>query len=425
MGSAANSWRALTFLSTQLGPRVTNRHHPPQVEKDEAMPITSRLLRGGAASAALLALMAACASERRAGDPGDDDSKPGRSGAGSNGASDTLDAGAAPVTAQDPNQPAAPGVPPTFVPNFPGAGSSDAGAPLTNGKLCDYVPANGAPSPNNITKCFLGPNSQVPAATLEQVLECVDGKDVVHIRLTFNPNFVDNTYGTGAIGWPAKRGHTWRDLEKSDHAEIMIKDASGMTVLQFKLDYVSADPTQPSGFGSLGVSGGEGAVSLGNPAWVVDASSSIDRNLNERGHAGYLVDSPATDANYTANPAAPDWDYRVVYEVWIDVAALGSAGFGGASIESVHASPAKGGSNTIEVKEGKCPPCNNPDGCGGTPPADAGCVPGPDLPCDGTPPPPPPRDAGCVPGPDLPCDGDQPKPPPKCDGGKCGPGMVF
>jgi hypothetical protein len=397
------------------------------------MPITSRLLRGPAASALLLALMAACAGEKQPGDAGIDEAKPARARTDGDGGSDTLDAGAGagsdaqPGTGQDPNQPAAPGVPPSFAPSFPGAGNSGVGTPLTNGELCDYVPANGAPSPNNITKCFLGPNNPVPAATLEQVLECVDGKDVVHIRLTFNPSFVDNTYGTGAIGWPQRRGHTWRDLEKSDHAEILIKDASGNTVLQFKLDYVSADPTQPSGYGSLGVRGGEGSVSIGNPAWVLNASSSIDANLNDRGYTGYLVDSPATDANYTPNPAAPGWDYRVVYEAWIDVAALGSAGFGGASIEHVHASPAKGGSDTVEVKEGKCPPgfCNNPDGCGSTPPRDAGCVPGPDLPCDGNPPTPPPRDAGCVPGPDLPCDGDPPNPPPSCDGGKCGPGTVF
>jgi hypothetical protein len=272
--------------------------------------------------------------------------------------------------------------------------------------LCDYVPANGAPSPDDITKCFFGPDSAVPAATLEQVLECVEGTDVMHIRLSFNPQFVDNTYGTGAIGWPHRRGHTWADLYKSDHAEIVMVDANDAVVLQFKLDYVSADPIAPSGYASLGVSGGDGSVITGDPAWIVDVSTSIDKNLNERGYASYLLDSPATDADYTPNPAAPEWDYRVVYEAWIDVDAFGVAGFGGASIEYVHASPAKGGTDTIEVKPGKCPPplCIDSDGCGSSPPPPEQCVSQPDVPCRTQPPvPPAPPEGECVSQPDAPC----------------------
>jgi hypothetical protein len=248
---------------------------------------------------------------------------------------------------------------------------------------------------------------------------------VVHIRLSFNPDFVDNTYGTGSIGWPHRRGHTWKDLEKSDHAEIVMHDESGAVVLQFKLDYVSADPSAASGFGSLGVAGGDGAVSVGNPAWILDHSTSIDKNLNERGYASYLVDSPATDADYTPNPAAPEWDYRMVYEAWVDVGAFGAAGFGGARIEYVHASPAKGGSDTIEVEPGKCPPplCTDPDGCGVSPPPDEQCVPQPDAPCNtNPPPPPPPPEEECVPQPDAPCgvgEGGPPATPGGCDGADC------
>ena len=359
---------------------------------------------------ALLALGAGCSGDDDAsggdgsGSPGDGDgsgadldgdgvpdSDPNGSGSDGSGSDGS---GSDPVA--DPGLPAAPGVPPVYTPNFPGSGTSGDDAPLTNGMLCDYVPLEGAPTPQEITKCFFGNANPVPAATLEQVLECVEDSDVVHIRLTFNPGFVDNTYGTGAIGWPHRRGHTWTDLHKSDHAEIQIMNEAGEVVFQFKLDYVTADPSALSGWSSLGIAGGEGEVITGDPAWLLDWNTSIARNLNERGYESYLVDSPATDENYTANPETPEWDYRVVYEAWIDVAALGDGGFGGAQIEHVHASPAKGPSDTVEVEEGDCPPdfCTDPDGCYEGPPPPPPCSLDPDAPCGdstldaGTPPPP-------------------------------------
>lgn len=331
----------------------------------------------------------------------------GTSGSGSSG-SGSMQAG---------DQPGAPGQDPTFVASFPGAGTSGDDAPLMNGELCDYVPQSGDfPTADEVTQCFFDKNGDpVPAATLEQVLECVDGQDVVHLRLTFNPDFVDNTYGTGSIGWPAKRGHWFKDLVKSDHAELLIQDGNGDVVLQFKLDYISEDSSEPSGYGTLGVSGGDGSVSIGDAAWVLDTSTSLDRNLNERGYGSYTTDSPATDENFSPNPDTPEWDYRMVYEAWIDVAALGDNGFGGAFIEYVHASPSKGSSDTIEVEPGECPPnfCDNPDGCYGQPPDDH-CVEVPDDPiCDSTTPPMTPPSQYCDLYPDDQwCSGNGPPSPP-------------
>jgi hypothetical protein len=286
----------------------------------------------------------------------------------------------------------------TILPYFPGAGTSDAGDPLPNGMVCDSVSGEPSPIPERIEQCYYDkndPNPSGPAATLEQVLECVEEADTVHIRLTFHPWFVDNTYGLNAVGWDAqdatapapmmapmmmagmvapkmpkmmKGGHTFKDLVGSDHAEFILKDANDQVVMQFKLDYISIDANAPSGYASLGVLGGEGKVAIGDPAWVVRWMTSEDRNLNERGYASYTTDSPATDGDYTPNAETPEWDYRVVYEAWVDIRAFGAAGFGGASIEYVHASPAKTSSNTIEVKPGKCPPCNDPDGCHDNPP---------------------------------------------------------
>jgi hypothetical protein len=240
------------------------------------------------------------------------------------------------------------------------------------------------------TKCMKAKGSDYLAATLEQVLECVDGTDTIHLRLTFDPGFVDNTFGAGSIGWPRKRGHTFvKDLTKSDHAEITVRSSSGAPALQFKLDYVSELASAPSGFGSLGVKGGDGAMLVGNADWIVQWNTSISRNLNERGYGKYTVDSPATDSDYTPNPQTPDWDYRVVYEAWIDVAAFGGAAFGGADISFVHASPAKAENDTLEVEPGDCPPpfCQPDDpkcaGTGGVGGSSSDC--GPDDPeCVGT-----------------------------------------
>jgi hypothetical protein len=329
---------------------------------------------------------------------------------------------------------------PGTIPAFPGSGTSNAGDPLPNGMLCDSVPGADVPILPDPQVCYYDKNDPTQlAATLEQVLECVEGTDSVHIRLTFHPWFVDNTYGETAIGWDAreammpmmpmagpmgmpvdmmgkpkpmampkpkmgKGGHTFKDLLGSDHAEITLKDGAGNVVLQFKEDYISEDPSSPSGYGSLGVTGGEGKVIVGNAASVVQWTTSIDINLNDRGYASYTENSPATDDKFTANADTPEWDYRVVYEAWIDIDAFGSAGFGGASIEFVHASPSKAQSNTLEVEPGDCP-CNHGDPdetCGDTPPPDGGttdpCLDNdPDTICgdSGVPPPPEDREIFC------------------------------
>ena len=107
---------------------------------------------------------------------------------------------------------------------------------------------------------------------------------------------------------------------------------------------------------------------------------------------------------YTPNPDTPEWDYRVVYEVTIDLAAFGDAGFSGAFIDYVHASPAKSPDNTIEVTPGECPPCEpqgpDDDRCSdqGPPPDDDGPCMGdtPDADCGGGDPPPPEEPPYCL-----------------------------
>jgi hypothetical protein len=234
-----------------------------------------------------------------------------------------------------------------------------------------------------------------PLGFVQHDEEIIGGKDLIHVRLTLNPDFVDNTYGSTAIGWsssaagagaagmmgPMGMGHTFYDLVDSDHCEIDFKNAGGDVVLSFNLDYLSADANAPSGFACLGVSGGDGNMLIGSASDIVYYDTSLARDLNACGYGSYTVNSPATNANYTPNPATPNWDYDVVYDVWVLKSALPSTW--SVSIPYVHASPSKMAS-TYTVMSAPCPPlqcegegCTSGGGCAGgdceTAP-DAGCV---------------------------------------------------
>jgi hypothetical protein len=132
---------------------------------------------------------------------------------------------------------------------------------------------------------------------------------------------------------------------------------------------------------------------VGNAAHILAVTTSSDRALNGCGYCmssacggSCTVNSPTTDRNYTPNPATPNWDYRVQYEIWIAAEAFGAAGFGSANISYVHASPAKTQQETMTVTPMPCPPNwdvpykpNPPPtpapgtgGAGGTPPGGMG-----------------------------------------------------
>ena len=273
------------------------------------------------------------------------------------------------------------GIPTPGAPNvvFPGGGPNGH-KPLTPG--CTPASANECPSatgacqtsatsnPTGTTTgsiCFYGSAtsstttaSSSPAATIEYLHETAGGQEYYRFRITFDPAFVDNTYGTNAIGWTQK-GHTFKDLVGSDHAELSLFDGGKTLVSMFDIDYITANSAASCKYGALGVSGGEGKMLVGSAAHVLASTTSLDRNLNGCGYCANAacggdctVNSPATDASYTPNSAAPNWDYRVVYEVWMSAAAFGSTGFGGASISFVHASPSKASSNTVTVIPKTC-----------------------------------------------------------------------
>lgn len=281
------------------------------------------------------------------------------------------------------------GTPTTTGPQYPGTGSGFrplvAGCGPDTASDCTGACEQKGGDPNvtiirpPATLCFGSPDDPTPddpAVVIEQSIETLNGVTYVHIRITFDPSFDDNVYGTDSnrsdSGWHMRGGpthiygHTFNpDIVKSDHTEILLTDATGATVISFHQDYISADPTKPCGYGSLGVTGGDGTVTTGDPTKIIAVTTSLERNLNGCGYCkssacatsgDCTVDSPTTDATYTANPATPNWDYRVVYEMWIDASAFGSAGFGQAYMTYVHASPNKSTLVSLNLNPTPCPP---------------------------------------------------------------------
>ncbi len=162
----------------------------------------------------------------------------------------------------------------------------------------------------------------------------------------------DNTYGTNSIGWKANRPHRFKDLVNSDHAQFTIRNAAGQTVLKFDLDYISATSSSASGYGCLGVAGGDGGMLTGPASAILSWNSSLAQNLlkPEFSDPQFKVNSPALD-----DPNAGSWEYRMIYEVTVDAAVFGSTGFGSVQITDQHNSPPKTGLESfVPIDCGKC-----------------------------------------------------------------------
>jgi hypothetical protein len=177
-----------------------------------------------------------------------------------------------------------------------------------------------------------------------------NGDGTTTIRTTFAKTFVDNTYGTNAIGWPS--GHKFSDLTGSDKLQLALFDVGGTKRLEFKIDYITASTAvagvNPSGYKTLGVTGGDGGMILGSAGSIKSCLTSMDVNLNNNGPTYYLTaNSPLTNSSYTPNATYPNWIYDVWYEVTVYNSAFNAGGgFGHPLITSVHASPSKTGNNT-------------------------------------------------------------------------------
>ncbi len=191
------------------------------------------------------------------------------------------------------------------------------------------------------------PSGGDSVATLDVTTDLTTGNVVVKVSQSRTVN--DNSYGANSSVFWGTKVHTFQNLLGSDKAEFVFTNGDGDVVAQFELDYISAVPstllgTYPSGFGTLGVSGGDGKMRVGNPAHVVSYTTSLSDNLNQHpSFRGYTTDSPPE--------GFAGWDFVNAYTVEIAAAAFGGSGFGSVSVPALHNSPSASGD------KGKPSPC--------------------------------------------------------------------
>jgi len=171
-----------------------------------------------------------------------------------------------------------------------------------------------------------------------------DNNDL-YLAFILPKTYVDNTYGANSIGWRRRRPHRFRDLFNSDRMELELGTADGGQ-LDVVFDYLAR---APGGYGSGLI--GDGKIKEGPDTAVVAAMTSLDFNLRLDGGSAYRFKSPATDSDYTANAAIPDWEFNVIYEMQFDGGFIGGPvltweGFADGfemEVKDLHASPSKSG----------------------------------------------------------------------------------
>ena len=179
------------------------------------------------------------------------------------------------------------------------------------------------------------------------------GRVFVRYNQSYDSN--DNSYGVNSV-WGGTT-HTFNQLDGSDKAQFIFRNAAGATVLDFLLDYIDTKSGTPSGWASLGPDGGDGVWISGNRNYLLSWNTSLARNLNDTGYctAGICscgtvvnlrVDSPQTVSNTSYELVDPTacgkWNFVNSYEMVVDGAAFGGVNnFSSVSVGTIHDSPAK------------------------------------------------------------------------------------
>ena len=219
---------------------------------------------------------------------------------------------------------------------------------LTGGEcnnLSDYCGGSGE-------VCFVSPTK--PDKVNARTTWRIEGNKVI-IRTTFARSFVDNTYGSNAIGWPGNN-HKFNHLVTSDMLQLGLYDVNGNKRLEFQMDYFSStgvSSSTPSGYGTTGVTSNDGEMLYGSSSNVLKVRTSLSENFNTYGYV-LTNNSPSTNSSYAVNPSYPEWIYDVWYEVEVNLSAF-PGGFGYPTITGLHASPSKTGNDSEIVKPGPCP----------------------------------------------------------------------
>ena len=167
---------------------------------------------------------------------------------------------------------------------------------------------------------------------------------------------VDNTYGDNVHPSWGGDSHSLGSLDGSDAGQVILRNGNGTVIYDVTADYFETNI-----LGSAGIDGGEGSYDVlpGNNINLVGVETSIGYSLQayctvpavaRSNGVDLLQDSPPIDINYVpTNPTFSDWQFPYLYEFRFDSAAFGASGFGNVTIDYVHVSPNKTGSNVIPV----------------------------------------------------------------------------
>ena len=192
--------------------------------------------------------------------------------------------------------------------------------------------------------CISGTGGSIPAGTL--TVNVLPNGDV-EVFYMQSRTIGDNTYGTGAVGWPPGPGaQQLTDLANNDYATFQFTDCKTNVVLKFQADYISSAKQAtfpsgtvlyPSGQGTLGVTGGNGKMLVGTASNVLSVHTTLSDTLNfvPQYQTGYLKNSPLPES------AHPLWNYVSGYHVIVSHAAFGLNGFGGVTVPQVVDNPSK------------------------------------------------------------------------------------
>ena len=142
-----------------------------------------------------------------------------------------------------------------------------------------------------------------------------------------DPSQTDNTYGRGSSSSWGGQQRNFTDMLSGQAAEFRFLDANGNTVLDVATDYVSKSSSFPSGYGTLGVKGGNGAVISGSSSHVISCDTTLSHNLNQ---------SSSFYKCTTDSPTSSSWDNVSGYTIVVDGKTFGSAGWGGVAIPECH-----------------------------------------------------------------------------------------
>jgi len=142
-----------------------------------------------------------------------------------------------------------------------------------------------------------------------------------------DPGQTDNTYGRGSSSSWAGQNRTFSQMLSGQAAEFQFLDSNGNCVLDISADYISQSKTFPSGYGSLGVTGGNGSVNYGSGSHVVSCTTTLSHNLNQ---------SSSFYQCTTDSPTSSSWDNVSGYTIVVDSKTFGSGGWGGVAIPDCH-----------------------------------------------------------------------------------------